>query len=1030
MKKIYLALVCILAGLSVWSQSVITGKVSDNNGDPLPGASVQLKGSSIGTITDVDGNYSLEVNDTDNATLVISFVGYLNQEIAIKSRSTIPVTLEADVQALSEVVVVGYGTQQKKNVTGSISVVDVDEINKQVEQNVQSLLQGRVAGLNITPASGAPGAGMQVNIRGSSSANAGTQPLYVIDGVQVGGGERTNAPGEDQPMNPSSSPLSLLNPQDIESIQVLKDAASTAIYGARGANGVIIITTKKGKYAQKAQVNISSQVGVQSLHNKMDLMNGQQHAEFLNEYLINRGQNPGFSDAEISGMGAGTDWQDEIVRSGTEALLENHQISVSGGSESVNYYFSGSYFDQDGIVLNTGLERYTFRSNLDFDVNDRVGLSARMTYSESKNVGGTDDSGSDNVRGPIQKAYATSPTISVFDDEGDYIVDWVESNKPENPVWALRDITSNVVTKTFLGNFALDANLMDGLDFRASLGLDISNAQGQYYFPGRSSYLGGLTNGRADLTAIENKSWINEYTLTYAKTFADHSLSVVVGSSLQGSKSYAARTTALGFPDDNFRLNALENASTSTNAFSDYSERTLAGFLGRVNYEYGGKYLLAASFRRDGASVFGENNKWGNFGAVSAGWRISEESFLQNSDLVSDLKLRAGYGVTGNQAIGAYSSFPAVGSGGQYIFGGVVYTGTAPSQLANSDLGWEETITSNIGVDFGLFNNRLYGTVEYFDKTTEDQLLLITLDYTNGVEANKIFNTGSQSSNGFEVVLGGSPVRTSDFEWTTEVNMTFLNNEVLSNGPSAPREYQGFSTAISGVISKIDSVGQPFGSFYGYRADGVWNTQNEINQAASAGYDTTGIRPGELKIMDINGDSLWNQDDRVILGNSIPDLAFGFNNTFRYKGLSLTVFIRGMQGFEAVNGAAAEIFNSVNSGSNKHVDLLNRWTPSNTESNIPQAGSRSVYQDALLSTYVEDASYIKIQNIQLGYTFTNLPGWISSAKVYLSGQNLATFTSYSGVDPALISTVGGRQGIDFAAYPSATTYLIGVNLGF
>ena len=1011
--------------LSEAPTKIIKGLVTDENGGPLPGATVAVKGTTIGTVTDSNGNYTLSAPD-DAETLIVSFIGYVTEEIPLNGRSEVDVTMFPDITALQEIIVVGYGTQKKTDITGSIAVVDAEEMNKQIDQNVQSLLQGRVAGLVINPSSGAPGAGVNVNIRGSSSANAGAGPLYVIDGVQVGGGSRNSAIGADQPISPSSSPLSLLNPQDIESIQVLKDASATAIYGARGANGVIIITTKKGSYNQRNQVTVSSYVGVQNLHAKMDLMNGTQHAEYLNDFLTATGNAPAFTESEIAAMGDGTDWQDEITRGGTDALIQNHQISLSGGNDRTSYYLSGSYFDQEGIVLNSGITRFTFRSNVDFNISNKLKLTTAMTFSSTDNQTGVDNSGSNNVRSAIQKGYATSPTIDIIDGDGEFIRDWVNSDKPENPVEALQDLDSRYITENFLGNFGLEWNIMEGLNLKASVGLDLSNSNGEFYYPSVSTYLGGLTAGRGDITENRFNSVINEYTLSYSRIFGDHSINVLVGSSIQKSKNTTARTTALGFPNDIFRLNAIQQASGGTTSFSAFSERSLAGFLGRVNYDFKGRYLLTASVRRDGASVFGPNRKWGTFGSFSAGWRLSNESFMENVGFVDDLKLRIGYGETGNQEIGPYQSFAAVGGGGQYIIGGVVYTGTRPIRLANDDLGWELTRMTNIGLDFGLFENKLYGSVDYFDKTTEDQLLAVELDATNGVERRKLFNTGSITNEGLEFLIGGNPIKSQNFTWNTELNVTIINNEVKSNGAGSSRFYGNFSPAVTGATANIDSVGLPFGSFFGYQVDGVWNSQSEIDQAGAAGFDTTGITPGDIRISDENGDLSITADDRVILGDPYADFLFGFNNVFSYKGFSLTIFIRGAQGFEVINGASAEIFNPADGTTNKHRDLINRWTPGNTESNIPLAGARGVVSDAPLSTYVEDGSFVKIQNIQLAYEFRNLPKWLYNAKVYLSGQNLATFTSYSGVDPSLIS----GDGVDRGAYPTATTYILGVNLGF
>jgi len=1001
-------------------QKALTGKVTDAGGVSLPGVSIVVKGTTQGVISDNNGNYSL-ANVPKNATLQFSFVGMKMQEIKVDNQTTINVVMEEEFIGVEEVVAIGYGTQQKKDITGSIASVSVGDMLKQPIQNsFQTLLGGRVAGLQISSLGGAPGARVDVNIRGSSSLSAGTDPLYVIDGVQTGGGSRDfNDGSQGASYLPRVNPLSLLNPQDIESIQVLKDASASAIYGARGANGVIIITTKRAKRNQETRVNLNSSYGIQTMSNRLDLMNGREHAQFLNEFFVSNGGVAPFSSAKIDSIGEGTDWQKETFR---QAAVQSHQLSVTGSSGKTDYYISASVLDQKGIAINSGLKRYTFRSNIDQRLGEKFKLSGSFTYSRAINDGISDANYDYNYKTSLQRVFFTSPTMALKDKNGNYNRTYPGSINAENPVESLEVSTSNLVGDNLLGNISIDYNIINGLVFKTAVGVDLNNRTGKYYFPVLKTYLGSLKNGWGDITQRNQTTVIFDNILTYSRLIGGHSFSAMVGSTIQKADDYQFGVEVSNFPSQDININNATTASGTPIGSSGISQTSLVGFMGRLNYDYKSKYLLTASIRRDGSSVFADGNKWGNFPSFSLGWRVSEESFLKGVEAISELKIRAGYGVTGNQAIGPFQSLAAMVYRDQYIFNNTLYTGVTQTRLANKTLGWEETIQSNLGLDLDLWKNVLHLTFDYFEKKTNNMLFQVLLPANSGYSGG-LFNTGSVKNKGVEITLGANLFSKREFNWNSEISFSQIRNNVTSLGNSSESYFGTVPGGISGGI-KIMREGVPFGSFFGYKFDGVWHTQAELDAAAAKGFVTTGLLPGDAKYMDQNGDGRITADDRVIIGDPYPDFSVGFNNNLSYKNFSLNIFVKSEMGMDILNYPSNEINNPGYVATNKSKALVNRWTPSNTGSDIPRANFKNYLTPS--SQLLEDGSYVKIQNIQLSYTLKKCPVWLKSAQVYISGQNLYTFTNYSGIDPGAI----GLGGTDTGAYPTSTTYVLGINLGF
>lgn len=968
----------------------VSGTVtSAETGETLPGVSIVYKGSPEGAGTNVNGQYSLTVPGNEGI-LVFSYVGFQTAEVAIDKRAEINVSLEVSVTALDEIVVVGYGTQQREDLTGAISSVSAEELQNQPLVSADQLLQGKAAGVQISNSSGAPGGRVNIRIRGASSINAGNEPLFVIDGIPVYNSSKDPGGTSYGTFTPTNA-LASINPNDIASVEILKDASATAIYGSRGSNGVVIITTKRGK-GDEVKVNYSGYYGTQKLVRKLDLMNGSEHAGFLNDWAAANELTQPFADP--AAIGEGTDWQEEIFNS---APIQNHQVSISSGRGNTNYYISGNYFNQQGIALNSGLERYAIRVNVDNKINDKLTFSQSLTYNRTINRSvPINSAGSDNIRSVADKVYATSPTVPVYDENGEYVMDWYGATKAESPVASLLSIRNKVNGDNLLGNLSLDYEITEGLSFKTLLGVNLLNRSNEEYYPRETTYIGGLLGGLGMVSDRRITNILNENILRYTKTVNNvHDIEVMGGFTWQTEKATGSSTQPSGFPDDRLGVNSIGSSTGVPEIASSVNEWALASWLGRVNYQYNHKFLLTATFRADGSSKFGSGNKWGYFPSVALGYRLSEENFIKSLEMVDDLKIRASYGLTGNQEIGSYQSLARLITSNIYIIDNQLVSGASQVGLANRELRWEKAMQWDIGMDLSLFKNRLRLVLDYYEKNTEDLLFTINLPAYSGFSS-ALYNTGELENKGIEIGLEAD-IFTGEFGWNVNANYSRNRTEVTSLGRSA-------STSLF--------IGYPPGVIRGYLYEGVFNDQSEIDAQTTQ----EGIAPGDAKYRDANGDGELDADDRVILGNPLPDYIFGLRNNFSYKGLTLSVFIQGEMGMDRFNDISS--FNPSTGSSNKSRRLLNRWTPDNTGSDIPRAGVSNWLSNS--SYMLEDRSYIKIRNIQLGYDIpASVVPWAGSANIYLSGQNLATFTDFPGYDPD-----GGRD------YPTARTIILGVNLGF
>lgn len=978
-------------------QEQIQGTVTDaSTGEPLPGVNIAVKGTTTGTSTDQDGAYELNVPSLQD-TLVFSFIGYQAQEIPIQGRTTVDVSLKPLTIAGDEVVVIGYGTVQKRDLTGSVSSVSEEDFNTGAQANVDQLIQGRVPGVHMTQTSGEPGARASIRIRGTNSITAGNEPLYVIDGM----------PG---------APLNSLDPGDIESIEILKDASATAIYGSRGANGVILITTKQGQ-AGDIQVSYNGSVGSQRIANKLDYLNGEEYMNFINGIRQDQGRELPFSQDEINAIGEGTDWQDAILRT---ALVQDHQISFSGGSdEGTSYYISLNHYDQEGIIISSSMKRYGARMNISHST-DRFDFGLNLNTSVVHNDYVPLSNGINIGAGVMVSTLQMDPVLPIYNEDGEYAES--QTQDLNNPVALAQTTYHDLQTNRTFGNAYVEYSILDNLSAKVNFGSNRSISRDDDY-TSRITKLGQLSNGRAHIGQRENTDYLGEFTLNYEEDFTeDHSLSAVAGYTYQEFVNRRFDATSRDFPTDAFRTNNLRAGDTEQyNQSSGKSKNQLLSWLGRANYSYQDRYLATLTFRVDGSSRFGEDNQYGYFPSMALGWRLLEEPFFPEMNLFSELKLRGSYGLTGNQEIGNYNSLVLLGTAGDAIFDGSRHVSVAPFQLSNPDLKWETTEQFNIGLDFGLWEDRITGSIDYFVNNTYDLLLNLPIPRTTGFSTS-LQNVGDTENRGLEVMVKSRNV-VGDLNWSTTANMSTVENKVTNLG-ELPLILQGGLAFQSDFT--ILREGDPINSYWGYKVDGIFQSQNEVDNSAQPQ-----ASPGDLRFRDVNGDGSISDDDRTILGDPFPDFTIGLNNNFGYKGFNMDVFIESRLGYEMLNFTKLETESPLQSLRNRQSYVLNRWTSENPSTEHPSFANydRSL---AVNSRVVEDASFIRLKNVRLSYTFPpefNLGG-VSSLSVYASAQNLLTITDYSGYDPDVSSFGSSNIRLDYNPYPVAQIYTLGINVNF
>lgn len=973
-------------------EQTISGKVTDGeSGDPLPGVNVLAKGTTTGTVTDVEGNYRLTVNDNIN-TLVYSSIGYQTEEVEINGRSVIDLTLMPDIQSLSEVVVVGYGTQKKSDLTGAISSISSESLSETPASNVLEQSQGRLAGVDIVKSNGSPGSNVRIRVRGNRSINASNAPLYVIDGI------------------PTTAGINNFNPNDIASMEVLKDASAVAIYGSRGANGVVLITTKKGQ-AGKAVVSYDGYYGVKQPVENLNLMNAQQFTEYSR---ISRGIDPNdasqddtfFSDIEIENLqnGVDTDWLGLVLQDGTQ---QDHQVSVSGGSENVTYYLSGSYYNEEGVIQNSDFNRYAFRANIEANLSERLKIGLSSTVARNLRNQMSND--------PYNAALRFSPLIEPYGEDGSFDP---YPNPREgllaHPLLNYQPLQYIDETKNYrvFANIYAEYQILDGLSFRMNYGPDYNSVR-------RGRYNGSL-GGSINTASVRNRTdfaYTLENILSYDKQFGDHAVNVVGLFSVQESESEFSQTNVQDIPIEKSGFNNLGSAATITGVADSLGNWGLLSYMGRINYRLKEKYLFTLTGRADGSSRLAEGNKWAFFPAVSAGWIISEEDFLSVPS-ISFLKLRAGYGEVGNTAIDPFQTLGGLART-IYVFGDNQGFGFGQNLISNPDLGWEISKTTNFGLDYGLLEDRITGSIEYYITNTENLLLERLIPITSGFSS-ILQNIGATRNSGWEFNLNANVINSNGgFTWDINLN-AFSNNE----------EIVELFDGQSDDVGNRWFIGEPINVFYSFKQNGIWQS-DEATEA-----EEQGQFPGDIRIADVNGrdengeltdqpDGTINSDDRTILGSDVPDWSGGMTNRFSYKGFDLSFLVYARQGqwlrsdYHNLGGNNWQgRYNSLN---------LDYWTVNNPTNAypLPDAGEAPLYSDAV--RYF-DGSFVKIKNITLGYNFQSdfiTRVGLSSLRLYTTVNNAITFSEYDWVDPET------SDGIVGAGTPLTTaTYIFGVNLKF
>lgn len=1016
MKKFYLLLsiLIIYAGQLSAQQRTIAGVVSGPDNQPLEAVSVTTKKSGVTTVTNAQGKFILSISETET-TLVISATRFATLEVAVSDNLNI--TLDEHHRQLDEVVVVGYGTQKKSDITGSLVSITPKNFNRGVLTSVDNLIAGRAAGVQVTQASSEPGGGVSIRIRGANSINASNEPLYVIDGFPIDNAAVTPASTvASEPVR--RNPLNALNPADIASIEILKDASATAIYGSRGANGVILITTKRGAKGP-VSVNYLVEGGLQKVAKRVPVLSTDQYIHLLNDLRTATGAAPEFSPADINNIGAGVNWQDQIFRTGNS---QNHQLNFSGGQDKFSYYASLNYFDQEGVILSSGIKRYTGRVNLNY-TGDKFRFGVNLNASKINDRYVPNGVSINEGAGIVNSAIYQDPTLPVYESDGKTYAQSFVVNL-ENPLGLAHEVFDKAVTNRTFGNVFAEYYILPSLSVKVNAGTDEQNARRDAYIS-RNTRRGLAANGIANVRSVQASNSLIELTARYQKQLNNHGLEVLGGYTYQVFKNSTLQAAAQDFSTDAFFTDNL--AAGSRNTFTlgtNRNQNQLRSYLGRINYNLNGKYLLTANFRADGSSRFGESNKYGYFPSVAVGWQIGEEDFIKDITAISNLKLRASYGTTGNQDIGNYRSLVLLGTVGQALFNETPQIGISTTQLANQNLKWETTKQFNAGVDFGLFDNRLTGSLDYFSKQTTDLLLELPVSWTTGFSTT-LANVGGMSNSGWDLQLNSVNLD-GKLGWQTAFNFSVVKNKVTDIG-GLPRIYQG-SAGFFNNFSIIE-VGQPLNAFYGYQVAGIVQQGETYEpQPLSA--------PGELKFVDVNGDKAITTADRTVLGSPFPDFTYGINNTFTYKNFSLSFFFQGVQGGKILNINISESENPISFRRNRlERSYTDRWTVDNPGSENP-SGLAPVfaYVDAsgtINSRAVEDASFLRLKNLTFSYDIPlKRSNVFKSAQVYAVAQNLVTFSKYLGFDPEASSFGTSNVRVDYNAYPLARIYTLGLNFKF
>lgn len=991
---IVLLLLSNISDLYGQNNQPVIGKVTDaQSGETLPGVNILVKGTTIGASTDEDGNFELEVPSLQD-TLVVTYIGYQRQEVPINGRSQIDIQLTPEAIMGEEMVVVGYGTQRKADLTGSISSVNSEDLEYAPNRSVSSMLQGSVAGVNVVQGS-EPGSGSIVRIRGGNSMRGGNDPLYVVDGFPGG---------------------SIGDPSNIESIEVLKDASATAIYGARGANGVIIVTTKRGSETPEISMNID--YGFQQPRKKLDLLEAREYAEFANEKANNIGISPYYPNT--NDLPGSTDWQDEIFQT---APISNYDISIAGGNDNNRYAIFGNYSTEEGIIANTGFSSGDLKINLDNKITEWFDISTSILGSQ--NVTNKTFIRS-SFQGIVYRAIQAPPMAPVKDESGNYFS--IAGLPTGDPLWdnpkAILDGTNDKNRSNNLeGNTNLEFDILPSLEFDLRLGSKYTNSRNDTYLE-RIMKDGG-TGSIASISESNSYQYLVDAIVSYSSNFSEkHNLTIDTGFNWEQNIYTVFSAGGSEFVKDNLKTNNLSSASTIDAPSSSKSKSTIISGIGRVNYQFDNRYLATITARADGSSKFGANNNWGFFPSIGLGWRLSEEDFLKRTEFIDNLKIRGSYGLTGNQDIGNYQSLARLSSA-TAIFGAqeARYTGFYPSILENPDLKWEITSQYNIGFDLSTFNQRLDVTVDYYKKNTSDLLATVPLPRTSGFSS-ILKNFGEIENEGFEAVINALIIQDREWSYSIGANFSLNKNKVITVANESGDFFAGsLSDPISGPVNIIKE-GHPISSHYGYLEDGLWeNDQGPESIQPNA-------KAGDQKYVDINDDGTISPADKKIIGSSFPDFTYGLNTNLNYKQFDFYVLIQGVQGGEIFNANKFTIGDSFARNGNQLEEVKDHWSEQNQDPNAKYPRLSNVSPE-VSERFVEDGSYLRFKTISLGYNISasNIE-WLRNARLYIRAENYFTLTKYSGYDPEVSSTGSSSlvKGVDMGAYPPSKTMTLGIKV--
>ncbi|NPD85099.1 TonB-dependent receptor [Lentimicrobium sp. L6] len=999
-------------------KTIIKGLITDDLGETLIGVSVVLKGTFQGAVSDIDGRYELEVPSLDD-TLVFTYIGFEKQIVGIAGHTEINVILEMAVFTLDEAVAIGYGIKKQTDIIGAVSVVKSKEISNLPVADVGQALQGKATGVSVTQNSGAPGAGTSIRIRGTGTFNDNS-PLYIIDGIPTTDG---NA----------------VIPSEIESISILKDAAAASIYGSRASGGVVLITTKKGKEGGM-RINFDSYTGIQTATNLTEMCDKDQYIELYNEAANNDGR--AIISSEMADTMSNVNYWDEIFR---PAVITSTSLSVSGGNEKMNYIVSGNYFHQDGIIINSGYDKYSFRTSMNSNLSDKVQIGTNINLSSAitDKVGSSGDGYGGNGGSVVRYAFFRAPLYSIYDDNGEYVDYYPEAAQfmgdGYNPVGFANKYDWRLKEHRLLGNIFLNWKINDHFTFRTDFGLDYLSL-GDKRFNENWGYDGRINNPNTlvqQSLITSEQTWKN--TLTYDKVFNEkHNLNILVGMEAIKNTSVGQQGSAQNFPDQIPSLRYLSNGTTNQRVDGWQESWALLSFFGRISYDYEKKYYAEIVVREDGSSRFGSNYPWSFFPAAAIGWRVDKESFLKDVDMLSYLKLRMSAGVLGNQKIGNYSYASIISSGSYYPFGTTAMSGYYLSQHGNENIRWESQTQVDIGLDLGLFGNKLFVVFDYFDKISDDVLINAPLPPSSGEASPPVVNAAKIKNNGIELELSYKD-QLGKVKYDLAFVFSHVNNEVLElyDGNPIPA-----GRIDNGVFATLTEEGHPVGSFYLYEMEGIFQDETDIFTHAYQGSD---IKPGDVKYKDISGptgspDGIIDSYDRAHVGSPIPDYTLGFNMGLNYKKWDFTLFVEGVFGNEVYWQAAHDIegfYRAFNVTTRVYDD---RWTGSGTSDTQPRVSWQGAANNKKPSTrFLFDASYVRIKNVNLGYTISDIgknKTIIKSLRIYLSVQNLFTFTKYPGLDPEMQTSdnaVGEgdlAKGIDWGTYPMARVYTLGFNMSF